>query len=66
MLTGCQMNEMAIEFGSLICRGAVRVGFGGLHCYEQVPLQMLGLGAAALLVVIVALATKWLGKASSR
>jgi hypothetical protein len=58
------MNEMATEFGSLLCRGAVRLGVGGFRCYEQVPLQMLGLSAAALLLIAVVLTTKWLGKSA--
>jgi hypothetical protein len=56
------MNQMAIEFGSLLCRGAVQIGFGGLRCYEQTALQGFGWSGFAACVIAVVLTAKWMGK----
>jgi hypothetical protein len=56
------MNQIAVEFGSLLCRGAVQIGFGGLRCYEQTALQGFGWSGFAAGVIVAVLVTKWLGK----
>ena len=58
------MNQMAIEFGSLLCGGAIRLGFAGLRCYDQVSLQGFGWSAFALFAILAVLTAKWLAKPS--
>jgi hypothetical protein len=60
------MNEIAIQLGLVLCRGAIQLGVGGLRCYEQMSLQSLGWSAAAFLMILAMLTIKWMGKFASR
>jgi hypothetical protein len=59
------MNQVAIEFGSLLCGGAVQIGFVGLRCYEQTALQGFGWSGFAASVIAVVLTMTWGSKSST-
>jgi hypothetical protein len=56
------MDQIAIEFGSLLCGGAIQIGFGSLRCYEKTALQGFGWSGFAACAIALVLTTKWMAK----
>ncbi len=58
------MNDMVIEVGNVLCRGALEIGIGGFRCYEQNFLLTLGLSAGAVLILAAVAVSKGLRRSA--
>jgi hypothetical protein len=61
------MNDIAAGFGSFLCNAALDIGFAGANvaqCYSAMAHQQLGYGAAALLVLVVAVGFRWIARSA--